>query len=78
MGKCKTKAIRTDLATFQANPKPYVTLAHLELWYIQNPDILTTLVYSETPYIWNAGIFKIRGIFKILSNICDEEFCENS
>ena len=51
MGKCKTEAIRTDLATFQAYPKPYMTLVHLELWYIQNPDIFTTLVYSETPYI---------------------------
>ena len=49
MSKCKTKAIRTDLSTFrynqtyagiiQACSKPYVTLAYLEPWYIQNSDI---------------------------------------
>ena len=52
MGKCKTKAIQTDLDTFthnQAYPgiiqtysKPCVTLAYLEPWYIQNTDILRT------------------------------------
>ena len=63
MGKCKTKAIQTDLGTFKQNQaypgiilaysKPCVTLAYLQPWYIQNPDILKirnifrTLVYSE-------------------------------
>ena len=61
MGKCKTKAIQTDLGTFrhnqaypgiiQAYSKPCVTLAYLDPWYIQNPDI-----------------FKIRNIFRILVN----------
>ena len=68
MGKCKTKAIRTDLATFQANPKPYVTLAHLELWYIQNPDILTTLVYSETEaYLKFCQTSAMKSFAKIVS-----------
>ena len=46
MGKCKTKAIQTDLGTFrhnqaypgiiQAYSKPCVTLAYSKPWYIQN------------------------------------------
>ena len=81
MGKCKTKAIQTDLGTFrhnqafpgiiQAYSKPCVTLAYLEPWYIQNSNIFRTLVYSETRYIQNSGIFKVQGIY-------DEAFCENS
>ena len=66
MGKCKTKAIQTDLHTFrhnqaypgiiQAYSKPCVTLAYLELWYIENPinqkdiqspSIFRILLYSE-------------------------------
>ena len=69
MGKCKTKAIETDLGTFRHNQaypgiiqvysKPCVTLAYSEPWYILNPDIfkirniLRTLVYSEPWYIQN-------------------------
>ena len=59
MGKCKTKAIQTDLGTFrhnqaypgiiQAYSKPCVILTYLEPWYIQNPNI-----------------FKIRNIFRTL------------
>ena len=74
----------------QAYLKSCVTLAYIELWYIQNllhiqnqkhiqnPGIFTTLVYSEPPYIQKAGIFKIRGIFRTLSQIYDEAFWENS
>ena len=53
MGKCKTKAIQTDLGTFRHNQtypeinqhiqaylEPYVALTFLKLWYIQNPDKL--------------------------------------
>ena len=55
MGKYKTKAIQTDIGTFRHNQayprivqaylgysKPCVTLAYLELWYIQNPDMFKT------------------------------------
>ena len=97
------KAIQTDLGTFsynqaypgiiqvysQAYSKSCVTLAYLEPWYIQNPDIFRTgsifrtlaysqLVYSEPPYIQTAGIFKTRGIFRTLSNIYDEAIGKNS
>ena len=74
MGKCKTKAIETDLGTFRHNQaypgiiqvysKPCVTLAYSEPWYILNPDIfkirniLRTLVYSEPWYIQNPGMFR--------------------
>ena len=73
------KAIQTDLGTFRHNQvypgiiqtysKPYVTLAHLESWYIQNPNIsktrkiFRTLVYLELRYIQNSGIFKTQGLF---------------
>ena len=56
MRKCKTKAIQTGLVTFrhnqtypgiiQAYSKPCVTLAYLEPWYIQNPDIFRTNIKS--------------------------------
>ena len=65
-------------------PDIFKTVVYLELWHIQkkkhiqNPSIFTTLVYSETRYIQNDGIFRIRGIFRTLSNIYDEAFCENS
>ena len=69
--------------------EPCLTPACLELWYMQNPEfifrkhiqnpgIFTTLVYSEPRYLHNAGIFKIRGIFRTLPNVYDESFCENS
>ena len=34
--------------------------------------MFTTLVYSESRYIQNAGIFKILGIFTTLSYVYDE------
>ena len=62
MGKCKTKAIQTDLGIFrhnqaypgiiQAYPKLCVTLAYLEPWYIQNPDI------QNQKHIQNSGLFR--------------------
>ena len=76
MGKCKTKAIQTNLGTFrhnqeypgtmQAYSEPFLTVVYLEPCYIQNPDIFRTPVYSERWYIQN------------LSNIYNEAFCENS
>ena len=77
MGKSKTKAIQTDLGTIRHNQaypgiiqvystysKPCVTLAYLEPWYIQNPDIFRTrsifrtLEYSQAWYIQNLRIFR--------------------
>ena len=83
MGKCKAKAIKTDDRHNQAysgifrimcNPGVFRTVVYPEPWYIQNqkhiqnPGMFTYLVYSETRYIiQNAGIFKIRDTFRILS-----------
>ena len=56
MGKCKTKAIQTDLGNIrhnQAYSKHFVNLAYSksetcsEPWCIHNPGILKTLAYSE-------------------------------
>ena len=75
MGKCKTKAIQTDLGTFrhsQAYSKPCVNLAYSEPWYIQNLEIFKTgnifrtLVYSEPQCFENSGIFKTQGLFRHL------------
>ena len=75
MGKCKTKAIQTDLGTFrhnEASSKPCVSLAYSEPWYIQNHDIfktrniLRTLVYSEPRCIEDSGIFEAEGLFRHL------------
>ena len=75
MGKCKTKAIQTDLGTLRHNQvysKPCVNLTYSEPWYIQNPDIFKTrnifrtLVYSEPRCTENYGIFKTQGLFRYL------------
>ena len=74
MSKYKTKAIQTDLGIIryiqelfrhiQAYSKPCVTLAYLEPWYIQNPDIFRTrsifrtLAYSQPWHIQNPHIFR--------------------
>ena len=60
MCKCETKAIQTDLGTFRhshAYSKPCVTLAYIEPWYIQNPDIFRTRRNSKPWHIYNPGIF---------------------
>ena len=91
MGKCKTKTIQTDLGTFrhnqelfrhiQACSKPCVTLAYLEPWYIQNPDIFRTrsifrtLAYSEPRYIQNPRIFRTLAYSKSETY---SEACEKS
>ena len=77
----QTKVIQTDFleaynqaypGIIQAYSKPCVTLAYLEPWYIQNPDIFkirnifSTLVYSEPRYIQNPGVFNIQGLFRHL------------
>ena len=65
MGKCKTKAIQTNLGTFrhnreypgtmQAYSEHFVTAVYLEPCYIQNPEIFRTPVYSERWYIQNLS-----------------------
>ena len=62
MGKCKTKAIQTEIDIFrhnqaypgiiQAYSTHCVTLAYLEPWHIQNTDI-----------------FRTRNIFKTLARV---------
>ena len=89
MGKCKRKAIQIDLRTFrhnQAYPKNYShilkTLACLEPWYIQNPDIIMTrsifrtLGYSQPWYIQNSRIFRTLAHSK--SEDCSKPFCQTS
>ena len=62
MGKCKTKAIQTDLGLFRHNQAyPGIIQAYsgifstlckpgnLGLWYIQNPDIFRTRSIFRTP-----------------------------
>ena len=63
MGECKTKANQTNLCTFRHNQtypgiiqaylEPCVTLTYLKLWYVQNPDIFRTPLYSERWHIQN-------------------------
>ena len=54
--------------------------------HIQNPfkylmndgpfysEFCITMMYSQPQYIQNPGIFRTRGIFRTLSNICDGAF----
>ena len=64
------KQNQTYSGTLQAYSGMFKTLC--------NHSIFRTVAYSQPWYIQNAGIFKIRGIFRTLSNIHDEVFCENS
>ena len=58
MGKCKTKAIQTDLGTFRHNQTyPGIIQTYSDIF----------MLYSEPQYISNAGIFKIQGILRALS-----------
>ena len=74
MGKCKTKAIQTDLGTCRHNQaylKPCVNLAYSEPWYIQYPAIQNQKHIQNpgtirTRYIENSGIFKTQGLFRHL------------
>ena len=60
------------LRHIQVYSEPCVTVAFLELWYIQNPDIFRTrslfrtLAYSQPWYIKDAGMLKIRVKFRTL------------
>ena len=76
MGKCKTKAIQTDLHSsrhnqaypgiIQAYSKPCVTLEYLEPRYIQNP--------INQKHIQNPRLIQTS----TTSNIYDKAFSENS
>ena len=60
------------LEIIQAYSIPCATLAYLEPWYIQNPDIFQirnisrSLVYSERQSIQNSGIFKVQDLFRYI------------
>ena len=68
MSKCKAKAIQTDLGIFRHNQtypgiilaysEPCLTLTHLKLWYIQNPDILRTRRIFRTPTCLQSWYFR--------------------
>ena len=55
----------SDIFRILENSEPE---AYSEPWYIQNPDIFRTLVYSGFWYIQNPGIFKtLERFWKIVS-----------
>ena len=84
MGKRKIKAIEADLCTFRHNHAyPGIIQAYSGMSKtLRNPDIFRIVVYPEHwqiqnhKHIQNAGIFKIRGIFRTLSNIWDKRFAK--
>ena len=86
MGGCKTKTIETDLGTFRHNQTdPGIIQGYSGIFRtLYYHDIFKSVVYPEPcqiknqRHLQNTGIFKIRGIFRTLPNIYNEEFCENS
>ena len=63
MGKCKAKAIQTDLGTFshnQAYSNPYVNLAYYEPSYIQNSWHI-----QNQKHIQNPGMFRTPVYWKL-------------
>ena len=80
MGKCKTKAVRTDLDTFRHNQaypgiiqaysgifRTLCNLGYLEPWYIQNPDIFKTRSTFRTLAYSQSWYIQNLGIFKPLA-----------
>ena len=73
MGKCKTKAIQTDLGILRAVVYP-------ELWHIQNqkhilkPGTFRARAYWQLGHIQNPRLIQTS----TMSNIYDEASCENS
>ena len=78
MGKCKTKAIQTDLGTFRHNqaiypgiiqtyPGIFRTLTYLEPWYIQNPDIIRIRSIFRTLACLQPWCIQNNGIFRTLT-----------
>ena len=69
MGKCKAKAIQTELGTFrhnQAYSKLCLNLAYSEPRYIQNSGIFKSGNIFRTLVYWNSGIFKTKAYFRHL------------
>ena len=63
MGKCKTKAIQTDLGTFRHN-QAYLGIIQA---YSGIFKTLCNLAYLERLYVQNPEIFITRSIFRILA-----------
>ena len=87
MGKCKTKAIQTDLGTFrhnQAYSKPFVSLAYSEPWYIQNPDIFKTRNIFRTPVHWrlwhiqSPRLIQTSAMKRFVKTVNGKKFCNIS
>ena len=75
MGKCKAKAIHANVGIFTHIPAHSGIIRHIqELFrHIQAySEPFVTLGYGAPWYIQNPSIFRS------LSNIYDEAFCENS
>ena len=73
MGKCKSKAIQTDLGAFrhnQAYSEPCVTMGYLEPWHIQNPGIF------RTRSIYRALVYSGPRIFRTLTYLKSEAYSE--
>ena len=60
VGKCKTKAIQTDLGTFKHNRvDPGIIQAYSGIFKNRcNPGIFRTVVYPEPWHVHNPGIFR--------------------
>ena len=64
MGKCKTKAIQTDIGILrhnqaypvivQAYSEPCVTLAYSQPWYLQNPGII--IIFTNYNYFRSISL----------------------
>ena len=91
MGKCRTKAIQTDLGIIrhnQAYPElfwhiqaycivtPCVTLTYLELWYIQNPDTFRTRSIFRTLAYSQPWYIQSPGILRTLVYLKSQEYPE--
>ena len=80
MGKCKTKAIQTDLGTFRHNqPYPGIIWAYsgifrtlynpgIDPWYIQNPEICSTGSMFKTLAYSELWYIQNPGIFRTLAH----------
>ena len=90
MGKCKTKAIQTELGTFRHNQaypgiiQTYsgtfrtlccVSLTYLEPLYIQNQKHIENPAYAQPRYIQNPGTFSTLAYSKLEAY---SELCQTS
>ena len=90
MGKCKTKAIQTNLGTFRHNQtypgiiqaylgifRTLVTLTYLKLWYIQDPDIFRTRSIFRTPAYSQPWYIQNPAVFRTLAYSKSEAYVES-